>query len=88
MKINRNNYAQECTEISLELETLKNKLFKIKNKEKLLDNGLTNISKLYCELIDFSIDKSYTNLKIHLKLDNNQIDLEIINSNIGNISKL
>ena len=88
MKINRNNYAYECTEISLELESLKKRLFQFKNKEKLLDNGLTNFSKLYFELINLKINKNYSRLNIKISLGDKENEFEITNSNIGTIWKM
>ena len=90
MKINRNIYAKECSNISFEIDNLKNKLILSKSHEQILETGLTNNSKLFFEIIDFKpIENAYrTDTKIIICLDDLNEELELNLSNIKKIKEM
>jgi hypothetical protein len=88
MKINRNNYAKECSQISNEIDELKNKLLMNKNDERILDSGLTTNSKFYYEIIEFKPLEKSNETKIIIKIDDQGSELEINDINVKRIMTL
>jgi hypothetical protein len=88
MKINRNNYAKECSDISMEIDQLKNKLIINKNDERILDSGLTTNSKFYFEIIEFKPLESTNQTKFVITVDGQSSELDINDANIKRIMNL
>ncbi len=88
MKINRNNYAKECSDLSKELDQLKNKLLRNKNDEHILDTGLTTNSKFYFEIIEFKPLERTNDTKFIITVDGQSSDFEINDRNVKKIMTL
>jgi hypothetical protein len=93
MKTNRSLYAQDCTKLAQQVESLKTKLSKAKVDETILENGLTSNSKVITELLELELyDNASTHPETKLSIKDREgessTEMEIHKSNVRKILKM
>lgn len=91
MKVNRSFLAEDCTFLTNQIESLKSKLLRMKHEEKVLENGLTNHSKVLLHLKELPINNNLDDKplpKIQISLDGESTEVELTQDNINKVKKL